>query len=57
MQEEVRAMQPLDRKIERMNADDELCGEWEIPEEIDYWGLNEFGDLLSNDETMVSEQL
>lgn len=52
---EVQAMQRADTKIDRVNPDDDVREDWEVPEEIDHWNLNEFGDVLPTDQPIASE--
>ncbi len=49
-------MQKVDRKIDRPDPDEDFPGECEVPEEIDYWSINEFKDFLPAGEPMVAEQ-
>ena len=49
-------MRNIDTQIDRPYPDEEFRDEFEVPEEIDYWNINEFGDFLPAGESMVSGQ-
>ena len=49
-------MRNMDRKIDRPNSDEDFPDEYEVPEEIDFWSINEFGDFLPTGESMAAEQ-
>ncbi len=53
--EEIHAMQKSGKQIDRLNPDEDLCGDYDVPEEIDYWSINEFEDVLPADEPMAGE--
>ena len=48
-------MQKVDKKTDRLNPDEDLCGDYDVPEEIDYWSINEFEDVLPANEPMAAE--
>ena len=53
--EEIQAMQKVHKEIDRLNPDEDLCGDCDVPDEIDYWSITEFGDVLPADEPMAAE--
>ncbi len=48
-------MQKVDKKTDCLNTDEDLCGDCDVPEEIDYWSVYDFGDVLPADELMAAE--
>ncbi len=48
-------MQKVDKKTDPLDPDEDLCGDCDVPDEIDYWSINEFGDVLPADEPMAAE--
>ena len=48
-------MQKVHKEIDRLYPDEDLCGACDVPDEIDYWSINEFGDVLPADEPMAAE--
>ena len=48
-------MQTVGKEIDRPSPDENLLGNCDAPEEIDYWGINEFADVLPADESMAAE--
>ena len=48
-------MQTVGKQTDRPNADEDLFANCDVPEEIDYWSINEFADVLPTDEPMAAE--
>ncbi len=47
-------MQKIDREFDRLIPDEDLSGDYDVPEEIDHWSINEFRDFLPADESMAA---
>ena len=48
-------MQTVGKEFDRPIPDEDLLGNGDVPEEIDYWSINEFADILPADEPMAAE--
>ena len=53
--EEIQVMQKVHKEIDRLDSGEDLCGDCDVPDEIDYWSINEFRDVLPADESMAAE--
>ena len=48
-------MQISGKQIDRPIPDENLLPDCDVPEEIDFWGINEFADVLPADVSMAAE--